>query len=247
MYPDSMFMATKSGRLPLQMAAALTSDHRTTGDHLVRTLLSMADTKAEWAISHSDRSGRTVLEDAIVANQVNLVAWLIQTCRAADPTRQDALGRNVWHHAAMVGHVAMLQKLGQWAILRPLLNAADTWDSWTPLMYAAKNGHLECVQCLLGGLLVDPTKRDKLGRTAKDLGTEKESLHRTPILTFSFSISQRRYGTTKRLSRFWRVEKNESWWCLFVFVMVMMTALGGMTLTHGLLHPVSLSLSPSFF
>lgn len=174
-YPDSMFMATKSGRLPLQMAAALTLDHQPTGDHLVRTLLSIADTKADRAISHSDRSGRTVLEDAVVANQLDLVEWLIQTYRAADPTRQDALGRNVWHHAAMVGHVAMLQKLGQWSILRPLLNAVDTWDSWTPLMFAAKNGHLECVRCLLDDLLVDPTKRDKLGRTAKDLGTKKRN------------------------------------------------------------------------
>ncbi|KAI8337678.1 ankyrin repeat-containing domain protein [Chlamydoabsidia padenii] len=162
-YPDSMYMTTKSGRLPVQMAAA-------NGDAtLVRSLLSLTDDNKD-VISHQDRSGRTILEDAVVANQLDLVSWLIQTYQAADPTRHDALGRNIWHHAAMMGHVAMLQLLGQWLNLRSSLNDVDAWDTWTPLMYAAKNGHLDCVRYLVVDLQVDTTRKDKLGRTAKDLG-----------------------------------------------------------------------------
>ncbi|CAO3598731.1 unnamed protein product [Absidia cylindrospora] len=164
-YPDSMFIATNSGRLPVQMAAAMA-----TGGPLAQTLLSQASaTQVKWIISHEDKSGRTILEDAVVANQPDLVVSLIAT-HGADPTRHDALGRNVWHQAAMVGNVSMLKCLGQWPVLRPLLDTPDTWDCWTPLCFAAKHGHLDCVVYLLE-MKVNSTTPDKLGRTAKDLAS----------------------------------------------------------------------------
>ncbi|ORY99817.1 ankyrin repeat-containing domain protein [Absidia repens] len=163
-YPDSMFVTTNSGRLPVQMAAAMA-----TGGPLAQSLLSQAlETQVKWIISHEDKSGRTILEDAVVANQTDLVVSLIDTY-GADPTRHDALGRNVWHQAAMVGNLAMLECLGQWSALGPLLDIPDTWDAWTPLCYAAKHGHLDCVVYLLK-MNANSTRADKLGRTAKDLG-----------------------------------------------------------------------------
>ncbi|KAI8099120.1 ankyrin repeat-containing domain protein [Halteromyces radiatus] len=164
--PSSMYVETKSGRIPIQMAAALTSERQMAGDRMTRYFISLSGTSR--MLAHMDRSGRTVLEDAVVANQIELVKWLIQE-HGATPERLDALGRNGWHHAAMMGHVTMIQQLQALTTTNTSLDQADTWDLWTPLMYAAKNGHLDCVRCLLE-LRADKTKKDKLGRTAKDLG-----------------------------------------------------------------------------
>ncbi|ORX57512.1 ankyrin [Hesseltinella vesiculosa] len=163
--PANLLAETKSGRIPVQMAAALTDNLAATGHRLTQDFLA---THRHEQLSHRDQAGCTVLVDAIVANQLATVAWLATTA-GADLSTRDALGRQGWHHAAMLGHVAML-RLWHQLTLQDLvgLNQPDTWDHWTPLMHAARHNHLDAVQCLLE-LGADTSLLDKLGRSAKDI------------------------------------------------------------------------------
>ncbi|KAI8074734.1 ankyrin repeat-containing domain protein [Gongronella butleri] len=163
--------ATNAGRIPAQAAAGLTRDARPIGFRLVQFFLTtiapmVSESTKTQLVRHVDQAGCTMLEDAIVSDQQDTVQWLVEQ-GGADPGRLDALGRQGWHHAAMVGHVAML-RLWNDITHGKGLDDPDHWDNWTPLMHAAKNNHLETVQCLLN-LGANPLLRDKLGRTAKDI------------------------------------------------------------------------------
>lgn len=114
---------------------------------------------------HRDNSGRNILLDAAVAQNLQLIQFLLDT--GADPNDSDSLGRNMIHHAAMMGHLnvlELLRKLGvDW-------NSPDAWDLWTPLMHASRQGHLNIVKYLVDDIHVDTHCKDKQGRTALDIG-----------------------------------------------------------------------------
>lgn len=115
-------------------------------------------------VSHRDNSGRNILLDAAVAQNFQLLQFLLDT---ADPNDSDSLGRNMIHHAAMMGHLNLLKLLSQ---LKVNWDAPDTWDNWTPLMHAARQGHFEIVQYLVNVIHVRVDCKDKQRRTALDLG-----------------------------------------------------------------------------
>jgi hypothetical protein len=89
----------------------------------------------------------------------------------------DSNGRNALHLAAMIGHVPMVKlAVEQWH-LSPL--QPDTWDHWTPLHYATKEGNLEIVRYLwravqekssIQASLAILALKDRQGRTIMDLG-----------------------------------------------------------------------------
>ncbi|CAO3635607.1 unnamed protein product [Cunninghamella echinulata] len=165
-YPQNVFMKTKLGRLPIQMAAVLKDDQKHKGEILTHYILNNLISKEQQTkmITHDDSSGRTVLEDAVVANQTELISWLLTI--GANPLHHDNIGRNCWHYAAMVGHVEMLTQLKKNNVLG--WDEPDNWDQWTPLMYAVKDGHKPAVIYFLK-MGVDVLKKDRLNRTAKDI------------------------------------------------------------------------------
>lgn len=117
-------------------------------------------------LAHRDNSGRNILLDAAVAQNIQLLQFLLDTA-GADPNDSDSLGRNMIHHAAMMGHSHLLQLLSGFKVD---WNSPDAWDAWTPLMHAARQGHLHVVKYLVDVIHVSVDCKDKQGRTALDIG-----------------------------------------------------------------------------
>ncbi|KAI9244582.1 ankyrin repeat-containing domain protein [Phascolomyces articulosus] len=185
--PSSITKPTKSGRLPIQIAAALINEDEEGQDHPkllqdisydITTFLFLDHVKT--SLAHRDNSGRGLLQDAAVSQNLRLVRFLIT--QGADPNQVDTIGRNVIHHAAMLGHLDLLELLYSMEHSSDrkeeevqkggiVLNwdLSDKWDEWTPLMHAARQGHFPIVQFLVRHGLALKNGRDKQGRTAKDL------------------------------------------------------------------------------
>lgn len=119
-------------------------------------------------LAHRDNSGRDILLDSAVSQNLDLLQFLLD--QGADPTDADSLGRNMIHHAAMMGHLNVLKLLAQIRVISDYWNVKDGWDNWTPLMHAARQGYKDIVQYLVETIRVDLTCTDKQGRTAKDIG-----------------------------------------------------------------------------
>lgn len=163
-YPKAITEATNSGRYPTQAAAALT-DMKEPSFTITTYLLSHAVIPLPSLLLHRDNSGRNILLDAAASQNLDLLKYLLE--QGADANDSDSLGRNMIHHAAMMGHLNVLEALN---LIHGLdWNKQDTWDLWTPLMHAAKEGHLDIVKYLINTIHVDTTVKDKQGRTAKDL------------------------------------------------------------------------------
>jgi ankyrin repeat protein len=171
--------ATKSGRLPTQAAAALPFQSSSTGSESVGykiatyLLLSHA-APLQRLLAHRDNSGRNILLDSAVSQNLDLLQFLLD--QGADPTDADSLGRNMIHHAAMMGHLNVLKLLAQISVISDYWNVKDAWDDWTPLMHAARQGYIDIVQYLVETIHVDLACVDKQGRTAKDIGTDQQFL-----------------------------------------------------------------------
>ncbi|KAI8366737.1 ankyrin repeat-containing domain protein [Radiomyces spectabilis] len=173
--PIAMIKATNSGRLPTQMAAALAEQPQAALD-IVTLLLSSSPIPEHDLLFHRDNSGHNILQDAVVARNLTLLRLLFE--RGANPNDTDSIGRNMIHYAAMIGHLDVLQLLlslssegsknpPDWGT--PDWDTPDTWDHWSPLMHAAKEGHLDVVRFLVETIHADNHRTDKKGRTAKDL------------------------------------------------------------------------------
>ncbi|KAI8380249.1 ankyrin repeat-containing domain protein [Blakeslea trispora] len=166
-YPDAITQATNSGRLPIQAAAALS--HTDKAFELTNYLLSHATVSLSTLLSHRDNSGRNVVLDAVVAQNLPLLEYLLLEANA-DANDSDSLGRRMVHHAAMMGHLDVLEALNKWNAISDW-NIVDDWDHWTPLMHAARQGHEQVVEYLINTMHVDSTIKDKQQRTAKDIAS----------------------------------------------------------------------------
>ncbi|GAA5805279.1 hypothetical protein HPULCUR_010794 [Helicostylum pulchrum] len=172
-YPQAITQATKSGRLPTQAAAALTDPNEVNNEgtpaYIITTyLLSHATSALPTLLQHRDNSGRNILLDSAVSQNLQLLRFLLD--QGADPNDSDSLGRNMIHHASMMGHLNVLKLLSE---LNVNWNTPDSWDRWTPLMHAARQGHANIVKYLVGTIKVDLHCKDKQGRTAAEIGTQK--------------------------------------------------------------------------
>ncbi|KAG1373499.1 hypothetical protein G6F61_010133 [Rhizopus arrhizus] len=162
-YPQAITQPTKSGRLPIQAAAALLDN--TTAYEITTYLLCHASVPISRLLSHRDNSGRDLLLDAAVSQNLELLKYLLD--HGADPNDKDSLGRTMIHHAAMMDHLKVLRLLEstdgiQW-------DAPDAWDSWTALMHCSRQGHINTVKYLIEEIKVNVNHKDKQGRTAKDI------------------------------------------------------------------------------
>ncbi|KAI7858294.1 ankyrin repeat-containing domain protein [Circinella umbellata] len=184
--PSSINKSTKSGRLPIQIAAAYTIEGEEPQQKAKRdiwydltTFLFLDHVKT--SLAHRDKSGRGLLQDAAVSQNLPLVRFLLT--QGADPNQVDSIGRNVIHHAAMMGHLKLLELLfkqeqeqskgndnEKQEIGRFDWDVPDRWDEWTPLMHASRQGHFSIVQFLVQHGLTQKNFRDKHGRKAKDIG-----------------------------------------------------------------------------
>ncbi|KAI8882101.1 ankyrin, partial [Backusella circina FSU 941] len=163
-YPEAITKATKSGRWPIQSAATLSAES-TVAFNLTTYLFSKAKVSLQEMLKHRDNSGRNILLDAAIAQNLELLKFLLG--KGADPNDTDSLGRSMIHHAAMMGHLYLLEimnSLGSGHMI--YWNNPDTWDQWTPLMHAAHQGELAIVQYLMEEIKVDKSCVDKQGRTA---------------------------------------------------------------------------------
>lgn len=161
--PASITQPSQSGRLPLQIAAAQDTHH-----DAAYTIATLLFTPAQ--LQHRDKSGRSVLQDAVVSKNMRLIHFLLDN--GANPNDADSIGRNVIHHGAMIGHLDVLQMLQSRVQLD--WDAPDGWDGWTPLMHAARQGHLDTVRFLVETTHADTQRRDKRGRLPRDLGKLSE-------------------------------------------------------------------------
>ncbi|KAG1452181.1 hypothetical protein G6F55_008819 [Rhizopus delemar] len=165
-HPQAITQPTKSGRLPIQAAAALLDN--TTAYEITTYLLCHASVPISSLLSHRDNSGRDLLLDAAVSQNLELLKYLLD--HGADPNDKDSLGRTMIHHAAMMDHLKVLRLLEstdgiQW-------DAPDAWDSWTALMHCSRQGHINTVKYLIEEIKVNVHHKDKQGRTAKDIDND---------------------------------------------------------------------------
>ncbi|KAI9320032.1 ankyrin repeat-containing domain protein [Dichotomocladium elegans] len=167
--PESILRPTKSGRLPAQIAAATPEGdgNRDAARDMTLFLISHAPSP-NAVLQHRDKSGRSLLQDASVAQNLDLVKCLICDYKI-DPNDRDSLGRGIIHHAAMMGHVRTLQMLADMHLERLEWDEPDEWDQWTPLMHASRHGHINVVRFLIEHGLTNVRKKDKQGRTAEEI------------------------------------------------------------------------------
>lgn len=167
-YPAAAMAVSKSGRLPVQTAARCNEDPA-----LSLYLLTRSPTSPRAILSHQDNAGQNLLQDAVAAKNVDLVRILMQDY-GADANVPDKLGRTAIHHAAMIGSIDILIVLRELEtenkVARIEWDAPDTWDQWTPLMHAAREGHIDCARYLMGQCGASCSQIDKRGRTPRDIG-----------------------------------------------------------------------------
>ncbi|KAG2174272.1 hypothetical protein INT43_004295 [Umbelopsis isabellina] len=166
-HPQATMVISKSGRLSVQTAARCNAD-----PSLTLYLLKNSSSPPEAILNHQDNSGQTLLQDAVAAKNIDLVRVLLEEYKA-DANVPDKLGRTAVHHAAMIGSLAILtvfhelhdsqKTVIQWDI-------PDSWDQWTPLMHAAREGNMDCAAYLIKCCHCDASKKDKQGRTAHEIG-----------------------------------------------------------------------------
>ncbi|KAI8583561.1 hypothetical protein K450DRAFT_221731 [Umbelopsis ramanniana AG] len=168
-YPEASLAVSKSGRLPVQTAARCNED-----SYLTLYLLTHSPHGPKAILNYQDNSGQNLLQDAVAAKNNQLVRTLIQDY-GADANVPDKLGRTAIHHAAMIGCIDIM------VVLRDLerrhgteidWDRADSWDEWTPLMHAAREGHSETSKFLIEECGADCSKQDKQGRTPGDIAVE---------------------------------------------------------------------------
>ncbi|KAI9478513.1 MAG: ankyrin repeat-containing domain protein [Benjaminiella poitrasii] len=172
-YQEAITQATQSGRLPTQAAAAY---HEPQAAYDMTTYL-LSHTRSRGILEHCDNSGRNLMVDATLAQNLDLLSYLVLD-QGVDVNDRDTLGRNMIHHAAMMGHLKVLElflKLDQGKTVE--WDGVDSWDHWTPLMHAARQGNLNVVQFLIETIHANKSIRDKQGRTAKDIGKENLKIY----------------------------------------------------------------------
>jgi len=80
---------------------------------------------------------------------------------------KDKLGREVIHHATMIGNEEMIKFLLERGAN---INIQDNWDKFTPLHHAAKEGYINIVKYLVNVCHANTDIKDHHERTAKDVG-----------------------------------------------------------------------------
>ncbi|KAI8980965.1 ankyrin repeat-containing domain protein [Pilobolus umbonatus] len=185
--PEAILIPTKSGRLPIHAAASLVFDgvnnnkEPTSSAYIITTyLLSHSTTPITTLLNCRDHSGRTILLDSAVSHNLSLLQYLLN--QGANPNDVDSLGRNMIHHASMLNQLDVLQLLHN---MGSMINwdMSDGWDNWTPLMHAARQGHLPIVMYLVEEVKVDVALKDKHGRTAYDIACLWKHTHIVDYLT----------------------------------------------------------------
>lgn len=91
--------------------------------------------------------------------QIEIAKLLLQY--GAKPV-SDLSGVTAVHLAAKNGHANLIKLLAEF---EASVNVADQWSAWTPVFYAAFQGHIDCLQQLLDAG-ADITIRDESGHTA---------------------------------------------------------------------------------
>lgn len=171
--PSSVMKCTKSGRLPAQLAAALSPPETS---YAITSFLLSNPLWTTPILNHRDNSGRGVLIDAAAARSFQLLKKLLLDYDI-DPNQTDSIHRSMIHYAAMMGHLDTLEFIYHLRLPKDVYwDAPDSWDQWTPLLHAAREGHTPIVRFLLENKLADKSWKDKRGRTGYDLGKKGRTL-----------------------------------------------------------------------
>lgn len=115
------------------------------------------------SLDKPNRSGNTPLLLAASTGQEAIVDVLVS--RQADIHVLNHEGQNAVHLAAQMGHAKIIEKLGALGVAMDLLETCKKGVSYTPLQWAAHQGHLNVFTTLIK-LGADPIKKDSSGHTA---------------------------------------------------------------------------------
>jgi ankyrin repeat protein len=118
--------------------------------------------------------GCTALHTAAEQGNEEVVALLLD--KGAQANSRDQRGRTPLMPACCWGHLGLVKMLVQ-HIGHPGLDEKELLDGWTALHYAARDGRVEVVRCLLlAG--ADPTITDDEGRTPRALAKGNDQIQR---------------------------------------------------------------------
>ncbi|CAG8717186.1 25502_t:CDS:2, partial [Dentiscutata erythropus] len=159
--PSQCLIPSKSGRLPIHTAALC--NHPNIVFYLLSSISSQKN--LHYLLSSVDNSGTSLLQNAVVSGNVQMVKKLIQEY-CCSITHKDKLGRQAIHNASMIGDLDMIKVLVDAGCN---VNEKDEWDGWTPLHHACKEGHVNVVKYFVNECNVDVDLKDKHSRCALEI------------------------------------------------------------------------------
>ena len=143
-----------------------------------------------------DSCGATPLLDAARAGNLAAISYLIPL---SDPAAVDKMGRNSLGVAAHSGKTDIVRYLVQNVQMNPNEQSKD-FLKMAPIHWAAKEGHVGTIRCLVQDLNAQANLRDEQGRTALAIAIAGNRLETTKYLLASVDFFDMKLLTPTSLS-----------------------------------------------
>ncbi|KAG9295735.1 hypothetical protein G9A89_008963 [Geosiphon pyriformis] len=149
--PETVFTPSNSGRLPIHTAALYNYVDIVLFflEYFSNSNLPFYNTAhLDIFLTTSNNSGINLFQNAVISGNLRLIKTLLEDYKI-DLNAKDKLGRQAIHHSAMTGNAE---------------------DLWTPLHFAAKEGHEKIFAFLVNQYKARKDIRNRHGITVLDIG-----------------------------------------------------------------------------